>query len=370
MKKKVLYLITKSVIGGAQRYVIDLATNLPSNFEPVVVCGPGGELIGKLTEKDVRVITIPSLGRNVSFFKDLKSFFKIISILKKERPDILHLNSSKAAALGALAGRLAGVRKIIFTGHGWAFNERRDVFSKIIIAKIHWLTMLLSHTTIAVSRKTARDVSGFFFVQKKIHQVHNGIGDVEFLPVEEARKIISPDTKSGIWIGTISELHKNKGLDFMIKAIKRLSEASDWKFFIIGDGEEKKYLKELIHTNSLEERVVLCGQIPDTAKLLKAFDIFTLTSRTEAFPYALLEAGKAGLPVIASEVGGIPEVIENGKNGLLVSPGDIDAIASKLQDLIQNKGKRESLGSELNKKVSGEFSLQKMLDETMEIYND
>ncbi|OHB00044.1 MAG: hypothetical protein A3E94_03645 [Candidatus Zambryskibacteria bacterium RIFCSPHIGHO2_12_FULL_44_12b] len=368
MKKKILYLITKSAMGGAQRYVLDLATNLPEGFEPVVACGPGGELTKRLEERKIKVIQIPSLGRDIFLSRDIDSFFRIISVIKKEKPDILHLNSSKSGFLGALAGRLLGVKRIVFTGHGWAFNEERTIVSKIIFAKIHWLTMLLSDAVIAVSRKTARDVEKFLFVQKKIHQIYNGIGDVDFFSKEIARNKISAGTSAEVWIGTISELHKNKGVDYIIKALRKIKDTPSWKFFIIGSGEEEKRLKELIYMYGLKEKIVLCGQIFDAARLLKAFDIFTLTSRTEAFPYALLEAGKAELSVTASGVGGILEVIEDGKSGMLVKSGDIDAIAKKLSELISDKSKRDKLGTNLKEKIESHFSLEKMVSQTTDVY--
>src|ERR1700734_3367295 len=125
-RTKVLFLITKGTWGGAQRYVFDLATNIPrGRFEAVVAYGQKGKLAEDLTNAGVRTLQLPSLGRDVAVVSDIKSFFEILKLLRKERPDVLHLNSSKAAALGAPAARIAGVKKIIFTVHGWPFRENR-----------------------------------------------------------------------------------------------------------------------------------------------------------------------------------------------------------------------------------------------------
>src|SRR3989338_2833403 len=125
-RTKVLYLITKATWGGAQRYVYDLATNLPpGRFEAVVAFGERGRLADMLTQKNIALRPLPSLGRDVVLFSDIASFFQILGLLRRERPDVVHLNSSKAAALGALAARLAGIRKIVFTVHGWPFKEDR-----------------------------------------------------------------------------------------------------------------------------------------------------------------------------------------------------------------------------------------------------
>src|SRR3989344_4619085 len=125
-RKKVLYLITKANWGGAQRYVFDLATHLSAEqFEVVVAYGEKGRLPNDLTARNVKTYEIPSLGRDVAVVSDIKSFFGILRCIRATRPDVIHLNSSKAAALGALAARIAGVPKIIFTVHGWPFGEKR-----------------------------------------------------------------------------------------------------------------------------------------------------------------------------------------------------------------------------------------------------
>ena len=130
-KTKVLYLITKSNWGGAQRYVFDLATSLPADsYEVCVACGGDGEMRKKLLANGVRVVTIESLERNISLKKELLAFREISKIVREEMPDILHVNSSKAGIVGTLIGRIKRVPKVIFTSHGWAFNEDRGFISR------------------------------------------------------------------------------------------------------------------------------------------------------------------------------------------------------------------------------------------------
>src|SRR6056297_750671 len=152
-RTKILYLITKSNWGGAQRYVFDLVSTLDTTlYEPVVVLGGDGELTEKLQAIGVRVITLQSAQRDISFTKELRLFGELFTIVRREQPDILHVNSSKAGGVGCFVGRLLGVKRVIFTAHGWAFNEKRPTWQKYIIKYLHWLTVLLSHTTIAVSQ--------------------------------------------------------------------------------------------------------------------------------------------------------------------------------------------------------------------------
>jgi len=171
-------------------------------------------------------------------------------------------------------------------------------------------------------------------------------------------------------IGTIAELHKNKGVDFLIQGINQIKDKlPNTLVWIIGDGEEKNNLRELIKKHNLKDHVFLLGKIDDAKKYLKAFDIFTLTSRTEAFPYVILEAGQASLPVIASTVGGIPEVISDFNLGMLVRPGNLKEIKLALTRLIDNPVERATFGKNLAKKVGKDFTIIKMISNTIKIYN-
>ena len=376
-RTKVLFLITKGVPGGAQRYVFDLATNLPLNeYNPVVAFGEGGELGEMLDHAGYRTISIPDLKRDIHFFKEFKVLFTLITLLREEKPDILHLNSSKIGGLGALAGRIAQVPKIIFTAHGWASNEERSAVEKMIFKLLHWLTILLTHETIVVSQKTADDMA-LPGVRNKLKVVHNGIGEIALETKAKVRTLLAPQIHEAVWVGTISELHKNKGIDFALRAFAKLvPKYSHIAFVIIGGGGtaegkgEGEALKELVKKLEIEEKVHFMGSIPDAAMLLPAFDIFTLTSRTEALPYVLLEAGRAEIAVVASRVGGIPEIIKDKKSGLLVEPKNIDEIAEAFEYLIEKPNLRMKFGKELARTVSKKFGVEMMVEETEKIYQE
>jgi glycosyltransferase involved in cell wall biosynthesis len=374
--KKILYLITKSNFGGAQKYVFELACGaVKENFAVSVALGGEGILKDKLLEKGIRVISLPSLKRDLAFGLDVKNFLQLIKIFKEESPDIIHLNSSKIGFLGALAGQLHNILqkkkiKIIFTGHGWAFNENRNWFSRKAILFAHWLTILLCDITIAVSEKTKNDIARLPFVSKKIRVIYNGIDEIDFKNGFEARQFLGKNISENVWIGSIAELHKNKGLDFLIEAFSKIANSyPDTTLVIIGEGEERKKLEEQISKLGLTAKIHLLGNVPDAKIYLKAFDIFMLTSRTEALPYAILEAGLAGLPIVASRAGGIPEIIEEEKNGLLVKVGNIKEISKKIEGLLGNPEKRESLGNSLKQKILIKFSTEEMFEKTFNIYN-
>src|SRR3989344_6143426 len=308
-RRKILFLITKATWGGAQRYVYDLATHLGDGFEPIVAYGEKGKLSEKLERKAIESHPLPSLGRDIALVSDISSFFEILSCLRKVRPDVLHLNSSKAAALGALAARILGVKRIVFTVHGWPFNEKRNAVARALIYFISWFTTFLSHETIVVSKsdevqgKTMRAVAG------KIHYIPIGIEVPEYCTPEEAMQHLCgkvPALKNAPnvpRIGTIAELTANKGLRHAIEAIALLKKRGvDVLYVVVGEGEERGHLKTLVRKSGVVENVFFAGFVLDAARYLKAFDIFLLPSIKEGMPYVLLEAAAAGLTIVATNV--------------------------------------------------------------------
>ncbi|MFA5001322.1 MAG: glycosyltransferase family 4 protein [Candidatus Paceibacterota bacterium] len=377
-KIKIFYLITKGNFGGAQRYVYDLATALPrTEFETTVIMGEFETLEKKLMGAGIKTIKIPTLGRDINLIKDLKSFWQILKILKKEKPQIVHLNSSKIGGLGALAGRMTGVPKIIFTVHGLAFNEKRPGWQKVLIKFSHWLSIILCHEVITVADCLRQQINSWPGVNRKVTTINSGLPPIKFFEQSVARRELFAGHNDRFWIGTIAELHPNKGLDLLIEAFALtvralLGDSLGWSInlMIVGEGEELEKLKWLTRAKRLEDRIHFLGRVEDARAYLKAFDIFTLTSRTEAFPYVILEAGAAGLPVIASEVGGIPELITDPELGILVPSGSVEEIKKSLLFMLKKPKYRDLVGKNLRQRVSANFSLKKMVEKTVELYKE
>jgi len=393
-KKKILYIITKANFGGAQRYVFDLATNMSTDkYEVVVALGEGGVLDKKLIEKNVRVLKLDKLSRDPSVF-DIGIFFTLIKIMHKEMPDIVHLNSSKIGGIGALAARIHNLyisaltlfktqnpgckSKIIFTAHGWPFYEERPLIETSIIKILSYLTVLLCHKVIAVSSKDACAISPLF--SKRISLVHNGVANIMTTDKQSAQKFLAGIIKikyynRKIWFGSISELTPNKGLKYAIRALKHLRFLdpklfSKLIFVIIGEGEEKNELQNMVSKFNLSDQVFFAGYIEDARNYLRAFDIFSLTSVKEGLPYVILEAGLAENCVVASHTGGIPDIIEDMKDGVLVTRKRAEDFAKIWLHLLRNKEKIDEFGKALNAKVVANFSLEKMLESTVKIYEN
>lgn len=368
---RILLVITKATWGGAQQYVYDLATTFHHQGDVVhVAYGTTGQLAEHLQAAQVPTFSIPGLVRDVSFGAEVRAFWALCAHLRATTPDVVHTNSSKAGILAALAARICGVRRIVFTAHGWAYNEKRPLWQKALIALIHWCTVLLADVTICVSPAVMRDAAWMPFVQSRLVLIRNGRTTEPLLPRPEARAhLVSATDTTDTWIGTVAELHPTKNIDVLIDAFALIADTTDTRLVVIGEGHDRPRLEARIHEHRLAERIHLVGFIPHAARYLAAFDIFVLPSHTEALGYVLLEAGHARLPVIATRVGGIPDIITHRKTGLLVPPGHAPALADSLRALLADPTTQQRLAAALHTHVTTTFAPAAMYSATRAQYD-
>jgi glycosyltransferase involved in cell wall biosynthesis len=370
MITKVLYIITKSDVGGAQKYVNDLADNLDkSRFEAKVVFG--GQDIKWLSNK---------VWPWALFLNDWLAVFEIAKLVKKERPDVLHLNSSKAGVIGAMAARLAMTKKIkvVFTAHGWIFNPTNAISrpARRFYILLHKFAALFQDKIICVSEYDYNLALRYGIAPKeKLITIHNGINaDIKFLSKEKAREEIIKKlsifndqfSKKALWVGSIGRLVKEKNYETMIRAAARIKEGVN--FILIGDGPQREELEKQVAKNKLRNDFLIIEPSGDDAKYLKAFDVFVMSSIKEGLPYILLEAMAAGLPIVVTEAGGIPEMIKNHENGLMVAQKNPEQLAIAIQGILENKNISKELGEQAKKAVDEKFSLEEMVEKTEKIY--
>lgn len=371
-RKKVILAVTKSNFGGAQRYVFDIANNLPeSEFEVVVLCGGTGVLIEKLKEANIRTISLPYMQRDISLGGEIHALFDLIKIFQKEKPDIVHLNSPKIGGLGALSSRIARVPKIIYTVHGWTFNEDRPLWQNVFIRFVSFLTIIFSHHIITVSKKDTDQAIKFPFSKNKINYIPLGIDEIKFLNKEDSRKeILSklPGIKDDgqQWLVSIAELHPNKNLLPAIEAVAKLNKTSEKNilYFIFGEGEQRNIIEQKIKDLKCEDSIFLLGFQKNAPQLLKAFDAFLLTSKKEGLPYVIIEAGLAELLVIASNVGGIPDIIKDKEGGILLEKTDKISIYNALLNIPHPS----NMPNNLNSTIKQNLTLSKMIDSIISLY--
>jgi glycosyltransferase involved in cell wall biosynthesis len=376
--KKVLFLITKSNWGGAQKYVFDLATSLPRETFDVAVAFGGtgtigaevGELAQRLQHANVRTVVVKSFARDVSVFNDIRAFFELLFLLRREKPDTVHLNSSKAGGLGSLAAKIVGVKNIIFTVHGLPADEDRTSHARSLISFATRITFSLCTAIIAISKNDFDRINS-----PKARLIYNGIKAIEFLPRDEARAKLVPEDiarrhEKDLWIVTNAELHPNKNLFAAIDAVAKYNAQHFPKLFyvVISDGELRAQIEQDLTHRHMREQALLLGFVKDAAQYLKAFDIFFLPSKKEGVPYVILEAGLASLPVVASNVGGIPEIIEEGVSGFLRAPDDVEGFSECFHELSVDQTIRDRFGNALAAKVKEKFSFQEMVAKTSALY--
>lgn len=375
-RKKILFIITKSNLGGAQRYILELAT-APAleQYDVVVAFGGNGLLKTRLEEAGIQTRTIHSFERDIHITKELASMPELYRLIKKERPDIVHLNSSKAGGTGALVARLCGVPNIIFTAHGWPFYEKRNVLTQSIIWFFSYLTTLFSHHVIVVSEHD-RVGARMWGLTSKITKIHTAIPQIQFETRENARAALFPVSvaeahQNDLWLVSTGEHTRNKNLGLIIDALAQLKARGQTNLFLtlMSDGELRNHLESLVIVHGLQNQIHFTGFVSEARTFLKAFDVFLMPSHKEGFPYGLLEAGAAGLPVIASTVGGIPELIEDRVTGLLIDSEDPTSLVSALTTIIKEDDARVLYGKALQNKVLKEYTFSHMHEKTHALYS-
>lgn len=397
--EKILFIITKSNFGGAQRYVFELATRLQQQNIPVAVAlGGDGELKRRLVDAGIQVFPISGAQRDIDLAKEFKVLFRIYKIVREFKPTIVHLNSPKIGGLGAVATRWASlvnrmfggidkashkhvhVKKILYTNHGWPFNEPRPEWQQILIKIFSWLTVFLGGTTIVLSKTEREDVRTWPLVQRKLVIVPNGVADFEVKKKEDALTALVGKEKAVEWIaekrliiGTISELHKNKGLTYALEGLHSYVEQFPEEkiaYIIIGEGELRQSLEEKVKSlpADLQEHVVLAGHVQDARTFISAFDIFLLSSVKEGLPFAILEAGYAEVPVISTSVGGIPELITNLEDGILIPKARPQEIKNALIYIKNHPEVLTQIKTAFKKKIQKTYSFERIFADIKNIY--
>jgi glycosyltransferase involved in cell wall biosynthesis len=269
-----------------------------------VAFGMRGRLAQMLEDAGIETHEMASLQRDVSLGADLASVRELTTLFRRLRPDIVHLNSSKAGGVGSVAARLARVPRIVFTAHGWPFWEQRPLPARALIGLFSWITALLSHYVIVISDYDLRVAQKMPFIRRKLVRIYNGIAPDMALGGGDAIRTAFPH---GARItGTIGELTKNKNQQALIEEARN---NPDMYVAIVGEGELRAALEQKIREYHLEDRIKLFGFMP-AREVLRGFDVFALPSIKEGLPYVLLEARAAGLPIVANRVGGIGEILD------------------------------------------------------------
>ena len=369
-KIKVFHLITHSFWGGAQKICYEIVKNLDKEkFKVEVGAKGGGELEKKLQKEKIKFFNFDFLERDFSLIKDIQAFFSLYFFFKKRKYDVLHCHSTKAGILGRLAGKLAGIKKIYFTAHGWGFYNKEEYgWAKKILVFLEKISARASSKIICVSEKIKEDaLKEKIADEKKFLVIKNGVD----APKKNFREVVREELKikkNEIVFGFVGRLSYPKDPLMFIKAAKKVSKNFDnLKFLIIGDGPLRKKCEDFLKKEKLKNVFLLGEKKPEeTQKYMFSFDIFCLTSKFEGLPLTIIEAMHCGIPALGTKVGGMPELIKDGENGFLVT--SFEELVDKMTLLIKNPSLREKLGKNAKKLAQKYFSLERMIKDYERLY--
>ena len=357
---RLLTIITLPDQGGAQIHLLSLLRGLGGRGISITLAtSREGFLTQKARAIGINVHVIPRLIHSPSFYKDTLALLDIVKLLRVLKPDILHLHSSKAGALGRVAARLCKI-PAVFTAHGWAFTEGASLKQKLLSIPAEAIVARLGGHIITVSRYDYELALRYRVASaKQMTVVHNGIPDVDCRA--------DPSMRSVPRIVMVARFSPPKDHALLLKALSHLRHES-WQLDLVGDGPLLASVSRLANELGLGERVRFLGARSDIPGILAGSDVFVLTSRYEGFPISILEAMRAGLPVVASDVGGVSEAVLDGETGFLIGRGDRKALHDRLKTLLVNPQLRGRMGKEGRRRYEQLFTLDRMVNKTLRVY--
>jgi len=375
-KPNLLYIITEMPVGGAQEYLLTLIKELKSNYK-ITLLTSKGELI-KEAKKYVKVVTIPFLKRPISIYYDFLALIEITKFLKKNNFDIVHTMSSKAGFIGRIAARLANVKAIVHTVHGFPFDPQMSILKKKFFIFLEKIASLCCDKIITVAEwNRITGIKYHVAPASKFITIYNPI-DIKKFPEstsfikQKARQILNnimlsrglniSITNFDFLIGTVFRLDHCKA-PFDLLEIAKLIHVTHKNvgFILVGDGPLQEQVKSQILKENMEKYVILTYNIRNIPDILPAFDIFILTSLWESLSRALSEAMICGLACISTNVNGIPEILIHNQTGLLNSPGDISKAVNHIIYLLNNPKVRQKLGKNARIAATGLFAKERII---------
>ncbi|MDK9867002.1 glycosyltransferase family 4 protein [Staphylococcus sp. IPLA37010] len=365
---KILYCITKADTGGAQTHLIQLANYFAKKNDVYVIVGNNGPMLDKLSEK-IKVIVLNDLVGPISLNHDILAIKKIAKLINSIKPDIIHYHSSKAGTVGRLAYKFSKVKSsfIIFTAHSWAFTEGIGLFKKLLYRNIEKIMLNITDKVICVSKFDENLALKYNFNANKLVMIHNGVNIESNLMKTKNEKNNGEDRI--IKFVMLARFSYPKMQSEVIQAVYLLKNITSKNFEVnfIGDGEFLVENQALVDSLNLNDEIKFLGDVNNASNLLVNYDVFILMSKHEGLPISIIEAMANRLPIIASNVGGVEELIED--NGSLLKKNSAEELALIMLkymniDLIEKEGKRS------RDKFLNEYTEIKMIKELECLYDN
>jgi glycosyltransferase involved in cell wall biosynthesis len=359
-RPKLLLLITIAEVGGAQAYVASLLPALVERFDVAVAAHGDGPLRDAAGRLGVRFLPLRHVRRAINPWRDALGALELVRLLRRERPDILHASSSKAGVLGRLAAATTGVPIRIFTVHGWAFTAHSGMAARLYRVADRLVRPLTTVTICVAEHERATGLAARTCSEGRTVVIPNAIDSSAVPRTRRGRRIPQ--------LVAVGRLKAPKDFVTLVRAVAELPQEA-CQLLIVGEGPDRPRLEAEIDRLSLDGRVRLAGERDDVPDLLAEADVFVLSSASEGMPMSVLEAMAAGLPVVASRVGGIPELVADGETGLLIPPGRPDDLAEALRRVLGDSPLRQRLGDAGRIRVRERFDLASFRRAHVELYS-
>ena len=366
---KILYSVTGAVFGGAVAHVISLMrADIKDGHLVGLAAAPEPHLMSEARNMGAKVFPNPYFVHGVQLHNDLRGLWPVFQAVRKFNPDIVSAHSTKAGYAARLV--CATLRKpVLFTAHGWAFAEGRGMWKRQLLALAERLAAKTTVKIICVSQYD-RELALKFNVASpdKLVLIRNGVDPAPVLGATgtQARKEFGLGDVPVLTM--VGRLVPQKDPLALLEACTLLK--TEFRLLIVGDGELRGRAEEFVNQNNLGNKVTFTGERHDVPGILAASDILVLASRWEGLPLIIIEAGIAGLPVVASGVGGVPELIEDGVTGFIVPPKNPRILAKVLQKLLDDVHLRRRVGLAAREKALREFTFDTMLTKTRQVFED
>jgi glycosyltransferase involved in cell wall biosynthesis len=375
---KVLHIITRLIVGGAQENTIYTAALLDQRrFAVEVLSGPQtgseGSLIEETRERGIPLTILPNLVRQVSPINDLLALWKLTRLMRQRRFQIVHTHSSKAGILGRLAARLAGVPVIVHTVHGWSFHDYMSPFVRsTYITLERWMATFSDALIVVTNKDIEKGLRHNIGRANQYRLIRSAVPLDEFDPSAGERSAAHKEfgiPDDAIVVGTIGRFSEQKNPFDWARVAARVSRVQPgvW-FLLVGDGPLRSDLEELLRKEGIADKTVLAGLRRDVPRMISGIDIFLLTSLWEGLPRVIPQAMAMGIPVIANQVDGIAEAIQDEVTGYLCPPGDLDRMAERCVRLINQPDLRREMGLRGRSYATQEFDLQRMIEQIEALY--
>jgi glycosyltransferase involved in cell wall biosynthesis len=360
---KIAYVVTRAdAVGGATIHVMEMARAMGERgHSAAVFIGGDGPAAQLMAEAGVNVRPLRFLRRPVNPIRDAIALLELTAALREFRPDLVSAHTAKAGWIGRAACARLGV-PALYTPHGLPIGARMTglrggLFQAAEGVAAHWARAVIC--VCESERKLA--LVHHIAPPRKLLAIPNGVRDI---PVELHA---DPGASGAATIVSVARFEEPKDHATLVRALALIGEL-EWELELVGDGPLLPACRALAESLGIAGRIRFSGYLPDVAQTLARARIFALSSRSEAMPRSVLEAMRAGLPVVAANVGGLPELIDTGTNGLLVPAGDAAAFSAALAGLIADAGRRSRMGLAARLTYEARFRLERMIEETVAAY--